>query len=1000
MNDPALQELSVCIDRVHTTGDTKHTLADGMSDHLSKAFQEWDGEDAESSLVLGVFFFYRYLAASEPTDMRSAVMALTPCLLYGDMALPPDMIPILVDFCVCEAELLRRDARDSPEPALAERAAHAWQRVVAATDDAHPQFRDRETNMIRALRLVNARRGDTAGLDQAVAIARRDLVPREHRDRDSALWDLYVASMERYEATGNTADHDVALECVEELAARIPSNVRKDDYLMFLCGEKLYQRFLRNPNTQDLHRAIGYLYESVSVPDPEQPTRLLLLARALHVWSLRTKDLDALNEAIARAEQAYALVDRTYKDFPLVEWELSALYFRRYGQTGLGDDLDKAEAAITEASQCLPREVRIAEIFSSIELAQYKHTGNSNSLYNALKLAERVLRILPADDHYGRAEALYQLSQVQRNWYERMGSIGDLDGAVENGQAAIDLLATGDLRRSELLRGLGRIYLTRAMYRGERDALPMAIDRYREAAAIAPDDHRSSMSLVHALQMGYTLTNEIADLDEAIALGEQILEHAAGRSRLNILLDLCTAYRSRFTRTHDADDLHRARTAIAELATLPDLPAETRMRLRLDQAELASFPEERLASLEAAVEQLPQLSLRRRYHEDSEFELAVYQGLGAKAAEAAVAVGRPDRALELLEQARGILTDTVRGARPRPPTSRDLCRNAAGGPIITVSTTETGGLALLVTPQAVIPVPLPSLTLNEARQREKAIKKALASQAHDQILEVLAWLWHAVARPVLDALTAAGWNGSRLWWCPAGVLALLPLHAAGDGHDSVMDRAVSSYLPTVRAMPPTRPIPAPAGNALAVAMTRTPGEASLPGAASEAHSLTRLLGATILQNEQATRDAVISALPDYRIVHFACHAQANTREPTLSRLLLHDQPLTPRDLLALRLDADLAYLSACATSDVHFVSADEALHITAAFHLAGFRHVVGTLWPVDDHVAADTTDRFYTLTAAQGPDHAAHSLHTANLELRRAYPDKPHLWSAHIHLGP
>src|SRR5437660_1448375 len=74
----------------------------------------------------------------------------------------------------------------------------------------------------------------------------------------------------------------------------------------------------------------------------------------------------------------------------------------------------------------------------------------------------------------------------------------------------------------------------------------------------------------------------------------------------------------------------------------------------------------------------------------------------------------------------------------------------------------------------------------------------------------------------------------RMWWCPTGPLTLLPLHAAGR-HDvdgaAVIDRVVSSYTPTVRALREARqPRPdtgAAAGDAvLMVAMPDTPGQPS------------------------------------------------------------------------------------------------------------------------------------------------------------------------------
>ncbi|MYX40196.1 hypothetical protein GTW59_03695, partial [Streptomyces sp. SID89] len=60
--------------------------------------------------------------------------------------------------------------------------------------------------------------------------------------------------------------------------------------------------------------------------------------------------------------------------------------------------------------------------------------------------------------------------------------------------------------------------------------------------------------------------------------------------------------------------------------------------------------------------------------------------------------------------------------------------------------------------------------------------------------------------PVLERLglldAPAGEEWPRLWWSPGGALAALPLHAAGhhDGRRSVLDRVVSSYTPTVRAL--------------------------------------------------------------------------------------------------------------------------------------------------------------------------------------------------------
>jgi hypothetical protein len=80
--------------------------------------------------------------------------------------------------------------------------------------------------------------------------------------------------------------------------------------------------------------------------------------------------------------------------------------------------------------------------------------------------------------------------------------------------------------------------------------------------------------------------------------------------------------------------------------------------------------------------------------------------------------------------------------------------------------------------------------------------------------------------------------------------------------------------------------------------------------------------------------------------HFACHGLWDWANPAASRLLLTDHdsaPLTVTALMRLHLaDADLAYLSACSTTLTSQALADEAVHLTAAVHLAGYRQVIGT----------------------------------------------------------
>ncbi|GGY02634.1 CHAT domain-containing protein [Streptomyces djakartensis] len=106
-------------------------------------------------------------------------------------------------------------------------------------------------------------------------------------------------------------------------------------------------------------------------------------------------------------------------------------------------------------------------------------------------------------------------------------------------------------------------------------------------------------------------------------------------------------------------------------------------------------------------------------------------------------------------------------------------------------------------------------------------------------------------------------------------------------------------------------------------------------------------------------------LPTSPIARFACHGASHPTDPSRSYLLLHDHasdPLTVVSLSPVRLDrTQLAHLSACRTAAIDTPEfLDEAIHLTSAFQLAWFPHVIGTLWEIDDQIAVTIADAFYT----------------------------------------
>jgi CHAT domain-containing protein len=136
---------------------------------------------------------------------------------------------------------------------------------------------------------------------------------------------------------------------------------------------------------------------------------------------------------------------------------------------------------------------------------------------------------------------------------------------------------------------------------------------------------------------------------------------------------------------------------------------------------------------------------------------------------------------------------------------------------------------------------------------------------------------------------------------------------------------------------------------------------------------------------------------------------ADRMEPAKSALLLGKdvlEKLTLEDMDTISHDhAQIAYLSACSTAEIKVRNlADESIHLASAFQLAGFMHVIGTLWAADDNAAVEIASQFYeglNLYDKEGGASVAQALHNAVLCYRNKHDNSAAIaeWAPFIHLG-
>jgi tetratricopeptide (TPR) repeat protein len=178
-------------------------------------------------------------------------------------------------------------------------------------------------------------------------------------------------------------------------------------------------------------------------------------------------------------------------------------------------------------------------------------------------------------------------------------------------------------------------------------------------------------SLSICLSSRYALTNNKVDLDKAIDLTRQAIDLAPeGHSdRPGWLNNLGTHLSSRYALTSDTADLESAIEYHSEVSE--SLIALIHQRLRALQAMLHLFGNHKnshkaLQAGSRAIDLLPILAPRSLLASDKQRILSSVAGLSSDAAAMAVSVKKPLKAIQLLEQGRGILLGNLMDLRSVP----------------------------------------------------------------------------------------------------------------------------------------------------------------------------------------------------------------------------------------------------------------------------------------------------------------------------------------------
>ena len=257
----------------------------------------------------------------------------------------------------------------------------------------------------------------------------------------------------------------------------------------------------------------------------------------------------------------------------------------------------------------------------------------------------------------------------------------------------------------------------------------------------------------------------------------------------------------------------------------------------------------------------------------------------------------------------------------------------------------------------------------------------------------------------------------RIWWCPTGPLAFLPIHAAGiyeEGGICVSDFAISSYIPKIETLIEKSKKKEAAPRILLVSQAKAPGLPQILGADKETKMLLELVqgcGLEVLRlsGDDATVKRMEEEMPSYRWIHLACHATQEVLRPMKSAFHLLDGDLDLSEIIKLQIpNADFAFLSACQTSTGDSENSDEAVHLAGGMLVAGYRSVISTMWSIKDEYGSEVAESFYSFLLKKGNDDkiqwdgAAHAIHHATQYLRKKLGDTDEsllTWVPYVHFG-
>ncbi|MFJ7212864.1 CHAT domain-containing protein [Amycolatopsis sp. NPDC098790] len=523
--------------------------------------------------------------------------------------------------------------------------------------------------------------------DEAIAAAKEGafVVSPAHPEGGFYILNALMLLFRRYEARGEPADLVDVTDMGSVLLPGIAEGSEARQAALQLLCIAFRRRFEAQDNLPSLGNAIeaaDELVRSPAVSNTDRVTHLQALIIARHLRFERTGLTADLDGAVAAARAASKLVGSGDADEATVFSQLSAALVQRFEQLGSHADLDEGievgKFATTSADPRDPYRFAMMSNLSRALVTRFEETGAHADIDEAVRLGDLALRLGQADARE-RALLKINLANALRARFDRTQEIAFLEDADRRATSAVrELGGTADEVVARVSAGHTSLALAELVREGadgwgarrrHRRLLDGAVQMFERAVALTPDGHARLPALLadlcQALLLRFEVTRRSRDLDAAVASGQRSVaigtpdDRSLAAHRVLLARALAARFRVRNTRGDATEAIIGLRVA----ATTSTAPTDVRLNAAHDAAKLVvrmgGSWAEALKAYNLAIELLPLLALRGGDFGDNERRLGGWAGLASDAAACAVEAGQAERAIELLEQGRGVLWSSV-----------------------------------------------------------------------------------------------------------------------------------------------------------------------------------------------------------------------------------------------------------------------------------------------------------------------------------------------------